>query len=50
MVAFVAQQIGVNPGALAEYGRRDTSRREHAAGRNGISACTRPSVRTGGRH
>jgi hypothetical protein len=31
MVAFVAQQIGVNPGALAEYGRRDTSRREHAA-------------------
>lgn len=31
MVAFVAQQIGVNPGALAEYGRRDTNRREHAA-------------------
>lgn len=30
MVAFVAQQIGVNPGALAEYARRDTSRREHA--------------------
>ena len=30
MIAFVAQQIGVNPGALAEYGRRDTNRREHA--------------------
>jgi TnpA family transposase len=30
MVAFVAQQIGINPGALAEYGRRDTNRREHA--------------------
>ena len=30
MVVFVAQQIGVNPGALAEYGRRDTNRREHA--------------------
>jgi TnpA family transposase len=30
MVAFVAQQVGVNPGALAEYGRRDTNRREHA--------------------
>uniref|UniRef100_UPI0020C134D0 DUF4158 domain-containing protein n=1 Tax=Acidocella sp. C78 TaxID=1671486 RepID=UPI0020C134D0 len=30
MVAFVAQQIGVNPGALAEYARRDTNRREHA--------------------
>lgn len=30
LVAFVAQQVGVNPGALAEYGRRDTNRREHA--------------------
>jgi TnpA family transposase len=30
MVAFVAQQIGVNPGVLAEYSRRDTNRREHA--------------------
>jgi hypothetical protein len=30
IVAFVAQQIGVDPGALAEYGRRDTNRREHA--------------------
>lgn len=30
MVVFVAQQIGVNPGALAAYGRRDTNRREHA--------------------
>jgi hypothetical protein len=30
MVAFVAQQIGVNPGALAEYARRDTNRRERA--------------------
>ena len=30
MVAFVAQQIGGNPAALAEYGRRDTNRREHA--------------------
>jgi TnpA family transposase len=30
MVAFVAQQVGVNPGALAKYGRRDTNRREHA--------------------
>lgn len=30
MVAFVAQQIGVNPVALAEYGQRDTNRREHA--------------------
>jgi hypothetical protein len=30
MVAFVAQQIDVNPSALAEYGRRDTNRREHA--------------------
>ena len=30
MVAFVAQQIGVNPVALAEHARRDTSRREHA--------------------
>jgi hypothetical protein len=30
MVAFLAQQIGINPGALAEYGRRDTNRREHA--------------------
>jgi len=30
MVTFVAQQIGVDPGALAEYGRRDTNRREHA--------------------
>lgn len=30
MVVFVAQQIGVNPGAMAEYGRRDTNRREHA--------------------
>ena len=30
MVAFVAQQIGVNTGALAEYARRDTNRREHA--------------------
>jgi len=30
MVAFVAQQIDVNPGVLAEYGRRDTNRREHA--------------------
>ncbi len=30
MVVFVAQQIGVNPGALATYGRRDTNRREHA--------------------
>lgn len=28
---FVAGQIGVNPGALAAYGRRDTNRREHAA-------------------
>jgi hypothetical protein len=30
MVAFLAQQIGIDPGALAEYGRRDTNRREHA--------------------
>jgi hypothetical protein len=30
MVVFVAQQIGVNPGAMADYGRRDTNRREHA--------------------
>jgi TnpA family transposase len=30
MVAFLAEQIGINPGALAEYGRRDTNRREHA--------------------
>ena len=30
MVAFVAQQIGVNPDAMAEYVRRDTNRREHA--------------------
>ena len=30
MVAFLAQQIGINPGALAEYGRRDATRREHA--------------------
>jgi hypothetical protein len=30
MVAFLAQQIGIDPGVLAEYGRRDTNRREHA--------------------
>ncbi len=30
VVAFLAQQIGIDPGALAEYGRRDTNRREHA--------------------
>src|SRR5690349_16022200 len=30
MIAFVAQQIGVDPEALVEYGRRDTNRREHA--------------------
>ena len=30
MVVFLAQQIGIGPGALAEYGRRDTTRREHA--------------------
>jgi TnpA family transposase len=30
MVAFLAQQIGIDPRALAEYGRRDTNRREHA--------------------
>jgi TnpA family transposase len=30
MVVFIAQQIGANPAALAEYGRRDTNRREHA--------------------
>jgi hypothetical protein len=29
-VAFLAQQIGIDPRALAEYGRRDTNRREHA--------------------
>jgi Domain of unknown function (DUF4158) len=30
MVAFLAQQIDIDPSALVEYGRRDTTRREHA--------------------
>jgi hypothetical protein len=30
MVAFLAQQIDSDPGVLVEYGRRDTTRREHA--------------------
>lgn len=31
VVAFIAHQVGVSPDALTAYGRRDTSRREHAA-------------------
>jgi hypothetical protein len=31
MVAFVAEQIDVPPGVLADYGRRDQNRWEHAA-------------------
>lgn len=31
VIAFVAQQLDLRPEVLADYGRRDTTRREHAA-------------------
>jgi hypothetical protein len=30
LVAFIAEQVDVSPAALADYGRRETNRREHA--------------------
>jgi TnpA family transposase len=44
MVAFVAQQIDVNPSVWAEYGRRDTNRREHAVEVQ-RHLCLHPAVR-----
>jgi hypothetical protein len=31
LVGFVAEQLGLTPGAFAEYAARDQTRREHAA-------------------
>ena len=42
MVAFVAEQVGVNPASLAEYGRRATNRREHAVEAQGYLAMRSP--------